>query len=178
MSDSMQNGFSNGAGYGEAERTLRLIASLPAPEGLEDRVRAGLRSTPRTPRLLAWPAAFSSSERLSPVSGWMRSAAAAAIVCVVAGGGWSIYSRVQPGQIPRGVVVPHVGAPGGFSAAGTARLPLTLNGPAVMHPSSAVATQAAPAAKAPVKPAATKGRAVHAKETGKESVPPVASSAK
>ena len=51
-----------------AEETLRLIASLPAPAGLEDRVHAALRSAPHGAparglragvaswgRVLAWP---------------------------------------------------------------------------------------------------------------------------
>ena len=40
-----------------AEETLRLIASLPAPAGLEDRVHAALRAAPRRGRVLAWPEA-------------------------------------------------------------------------------------------------------------------------
>ena len=32
----------------DAEATLRLIANLPSPEGLENRVIAGLRSAPRS----------------------------------------------------------------------------------------------------------------------------------
>jgi len=77
MSYLVQNEFSNNSGAGEAEETLRLIARLPAPVGLEDRVHAGLRSAPRSARVLAWPAAF------SPAGGWLRAAAAAAIVFVV-----------------------------------------------------------------------------------------------
>jgi hypothetical protein len=58
----------------------------------------------------------------------MRSAAAAAIVFVVAGGGWGIYTRVQTA---RGIVAtPHIAAPSGFSSAGAMRTPNTLNGPA------------------------------------------------
>ena len=80
---------------GEAESTLRLIANLPAPEGLELRVKTALRSTPKrsTASLFAWP---SSPFRSWAESAWMRGAAAAAIVCVVVGGGWQVYSRVQP----------------------------------------------------------------------------------
>ena len=122
MSDSTQYGISKDARLQDAEQTLRLIATLAAPAGLDDRVRAGLRVAPRPQaRLLAWPRA------ISPVSGWLRSAAAAAIVCVVAGGGWGIYSHVQRGQVPAGV------SAGRFSSAGTVRKPLTLNGPVVAH---------------------------------------------
>jgi hypothetical protein len=118
-----------GGGVGAVEATLRLIAGLPAPEGLEDRVRAGLAAAPRRGRVLAWPAA------LSLESGWMRSAAAAAIVFVVAGGGWGVYSRVQRPQPARVVVMaPRGPAQGGFASAGAMRTPQTLNGPVVTHP--------------------------------------------
>jgi len=123
---SASNGIS-----GDAEATLRLIANLPAPEGLEDRVKAGLRSAPRTARVLQW------TGELRPSSGfaadWMRGAAAAAIVFVVAGGAWGIYSRVQPTPSARGIVMPaRNGAGGGFSNAGAMRTPQTLNGPVVI----------------------------------------------
>ncbi|MGC1462237.1 MAG: hypothetical protein WA802_08550 [Terracidiphilus sp.] len=112
---------------GSAEATLRLIARLPAPQGLEERVNAGLRSAPRTGRVLQWPNA------LRPTSSWMRGAAAAAIVFVVAGGGWGIYMRVQPSQPARVIAMPpRVGA--GFSSAGAMRTPQTLNGPVVAAP--------------------------------------------
>jgi hypothetical protein len=115
------------------EITLRLIANLPAPEGLEDRVYANLRAaqqtTPRKGRLLAWPA------MPWPSRDWMRSAAAAAIVLVVAGGGWGIYTRVQPARSI--AAPPHVAAPAGFSSAGAMRTPNTLNGPVVKHPATA-----------------------------------------
>jgi hypothetical protein len=109
----------------DVEATLRLIANLPAPEGLEDRVRAALRTAPRTARVLAWPTA------LGRGSAWMRTAAAAAIAVVVAGGGWGIYVRVLPSQV---IAMPqHAGASGGFSSAGAMRTPQTLNGPAAPH---------------------------------------------
>ena len=120
-----------------AEVTLRMIARLPAPQGLEDRVRAGLHAAPRQGRLLAWPRA------LPMAGGWMRGAAAAAIVCVVAGGGWGIYARVQPRQAG---VMP---GSGGFSASEAVRRPKTLEGPAVV--THAVVAPAAAAPKAPVK---------------------------
>jgi len=53
----------SGSSSSSAERTLRLIASLPAPAGLEDRVYTALRSVPRTGRVLAWP------KTLNPQSG-------------------------------------------------------------------------------------------------------------
>jgi hypothetical protein len=89
------SGAERAAAADAAEATLRLIARLPAPDGLEDRVMAGLKTAPRTARVLVWPSLF------QPTTGWMRGAAAAAIVFVVAGGGWGIYSYVQP--VPRGL---------------------------------------------------------------------------
>jgi hypothetical protein len=111
-----------------AEATLRLISRLPAPTGLEDRVMAGLKAAPRTARVLHWPA------RLYPTGSWMRGAAAAAIVFVVAGGGWGIYTRVQPSQTTKVIVMPRAGAGGGFSNAGAMRTPQTVNGPVVTEP--------------------------------------------
>jgi hypothetical protein len=108
-----------------AEKTLRLIASLPAPEGLVERVQAGLRAAPRSGRVLGWPGAWMRS-------GALKTAAAAAIVCVVVGGGWRIYSRVAPGPATNVVAMPaRVGNQGGFSNAGASRKPDTLTGPVV-----------------------------------------------
>jgi hypothetical protein len=119
---------------GSAEATLRLIAQLPAPMGLEDRVIAGLHAAPRGGRILQWPAV------LHPASSWMRGAAAAAIVFVVAGGGWGIYTRVQPNQPTKAIVMPRAGAGGGFSSAGAMRTPQTVNGPVVAAPAIASTT--------------------------------------
>ncbi len=139
----------NPIAQGEAEETLRLIARLPAPQGLEDRVHAALLSRPRRGRILSWP----SAPRLE--SNWMRSAAAAAIVFVVAGGGWGIYSRVQPPQAKVIVIPMHVATQGGFSSAGAMRTPNTLNGPVLVHPIPAPAKQARRVVKFP-KPATLK----------------------
>jgi hypothetical protein len=131
MSDPVQNGFSNESG-GDAEATLRLIAKLAAPDGLEDRVHAKLIAAPRHGRVLAWPGA------VVPTGGWLRAVAAAAIVCVIAGGGWGVYSRVQPGQSTQPVTGTHMASPGTgqsagqgqFSTGDAVRRPQTLNGPA------------------------------------------------
>src|SRR4051812_11876331 len=98
--------------YGPGEETLRLIATLPAPEGLADRMKAGLRATPASRRILMWP------RPLAPAVGWMysrvaRGAAAAAIVCLVAGGGWGIYSHVQPESGAGVIAMPVPGTPSG-----------------------------------------------------------------
>ena len=139
MSHSPQNGYFADAdpqhSANSGEDTLRLIASLPAPEGLADRVQAGLRNPPQAGRVLRWPSP------LRPLDGWMRSgmargAAAAAIVCVVAGGGWTVYSRVSPASTAKVVEMrPGVGANGGgFAPAGAKRVPETLQGPVLSHP--------------------------------------------
>jgi hypothetical protein len=147
MNCSHQNDFSNDSGICEAEKTLRLIARLPAPKGLEDRVHAGLLAAPRAGRVLLWPVSNTWA------GGWMRSAAAAAIACVVAGGGWGIYSHVQPGQSVPAISGPRVGAPGGFSQGGAVRRPQTLVGPMVTHP----ATPTPPQAKVSPKSSARSG---------------------
>jgi len=137
-----------------AELTLRLIAGLPAPVGLEGRVEASVRAAAKEPgraRLLSWPAPRWDSA-------WMRGAAAAAIVFVVVGGGWGVYSRVQPAQQPRVIAMPRTVAPGGFSNAGAMRTPQTLNGPVVTHPAATVA----PPVASQTKPARPKGRKVKA----------------
>ena len=89
-----------------AEETLRLVAALPVPMGLEDRVKAGLHA-----------------------------AAQNGIVFVVAGGGWGVYSRVQPVQSPKVIAMPQrINTSGGFSNAGAMRTPQTLTGPILAHP--------------------------------------------
>jgi hypothetical protein len=154
MSSTKQNKFGDdcGAAQGEAEVTLRLIARLPAPAGLEERVKAGLLAAKlsassgrasKTAHILSFP----TRSRLE--SNWMRSAAAAAIVFVVVGGGWGVYSRVQPAQPARVIVLPpRVAVPGGFSSAGAMRTPQTLNGPVVTHRAAVVPLAAKDSAKA------------------------------
>ena len=142
----------------DAEATLRLIAALPSPEGLENRVIAGVRSAPRSGRVLGWPAL------LSPSGGWLRTAAATAIVFVIVGGGWGVYSRVQPSSA---IAAPPVaGTAAGFSKAGAVRVPQTLPAPMVVQPTPVQATQpqaAEPANKVRGKVAPGKHRdAMHA----------------
>lgn len=131
MNPTRQNDTSNGP-LTSAEETLRMIAGLPAPEGLVERVQTGLQTAPRTSRVLQWPV-------LSSTVSWMhssalRGAAAAAIVVLVTGTGWQIYSHVQP--LPSGHVVPQAArlpGAGGFSSAGAMRTPDTLKGPVLTH---------------------------------------------
>lgn len=114
-----------------AEATLRLIANLPAPDGLAERIQAGLKASSHQQRVIAWPTPF------LPVGGWVRGAAAAAIVCVVAGGGWTVYTRVQSSpsaarmyNFPAPPAAPVTGA---FSSAGAKRVPDSPNGTVMTH---------------------------------------------
>lgn len=170
LSDQKRIDGGSGAGdfpaSGEFESTLRLIASLPAPERLAERVQAGLHATPiaGSARILAWPAA------LRRQNGWLqsslaRSAAAAAIAAVVAGGGWGVYSRVQPKQSNRAITVsPRLAAPGGFSSAGAMRTPQTLNGPVVAQLATAAPKTAKVAGKPAVKTPVHRGKSASAKK--------------
>ena len=119
---------SRDAALTSVEETLRMVARLPAPAGLEDRIHAGLQAymhaAPREARVLAWPVGLRANQDR------LRAVAAATLVGVVLGGGWGIYSRVQPTQTAKGIVLPHhAAAPGGFSNAGA--MLQTLNGPVV-----------------------------------------------
>lgn len=155
---SLKEPFST-AGRDFGEETLRLVASLPAPEGLADRIQTGLRTAPRTGAVVPWPTSF------RPAAGLMRSAAAAAIVCVVAGGGWRIYSHI-PAATPHALVMPQSPAvSAGFGAANAKHVPETLNGPVlIQHPTAqaepvkaVVGPQAVPAS-----PLKKKKKAAHA----------------
>jgi hypothetical protein len=131
---SIQNEFDRSAVVLDAEQTLRLIASLPASEGIEDRVKRSLHSAPRQARIIAWP--FPSADGGSWMrSGGMRAAAAAAIVLVIAGGGWEVYSHIRPAALPTAFSVPQVAnGSGAFNSAGAKRVPQTLEGPVVASP--------------------------------------------
>jgi hypothetical protein len=161
------------SGSGEFEETLRLIARLSAPEGLEERVQSGLRTETSKAsgraRILRW------SEALRLENAWVqnlaRAAAAAAIVVVVVGGGWGISSRFQPAQPNSAIAVPPRGAgqtgqigqtgQGGFSSAGAMRTPQTLNGPVIAHSATDAPQTTKPATKKPVR---------HGKPTVKKAV--------
>jgi hypothetical protein len=166
---------------GGFEETLRLVARLSAPEGLEERVHAGLLAAkskdPHKARILRWPAA-PRMENAWMQSSLARSAAAAAIVCAVVGGGWLVTSRIQPAQPTRAITIPPpVSAPGGFNSAGAMRTPQTLNGPVVALPAAA---KPQPTELLPTKPAAkaTTHSALAPRHRGKDArkaiVPPVA----
>jgi hypothetical protein len=124
-----------------AEETLRLLARLSPPTGLEERLQAALRlavnavpvnASPQA-RILRWPAALQLSNLWQ--SSLVRAAAAAAIVAVVVGGGWLVSARFQPAQPATAVALPpRAFGQSGFSSAGAMRTPQTLNGPVVAHP--------------------------------------------
>jgi hypothetical protein len=149
MNHPVGNGNSNnvvaGGALSEAEATLRLVASLSPPQGLEERLHASLAAAPRRGRILAWPA------MLRPGSAWIRSAAAAAIVSVVVGGGWEIYSRIPHAQQAKSVIlVPRGPAQGGFATSGAMRTPQTLNGPLVAKTQTAQTAEEKNVGKEPV----------------------------
>ncbi len=148
--NSIANQSSSGIASDAGEDTLHLIAKLPPPAGLEDRIHAGMlanaRSAQPVGRVLAWPATGRAG------SGWMRSAAAAAIVFVVAGGGWGIYSRVQQPQSAKVIVMPHGPAPGEFTNSGAMRTPKTLNGPVIGSPAVTPPAKRKVPAKSAAKP--------------------------
>ncbi|MGH9604596.1 MAG: hypothetical protein ACRD3N_02735, partial [Terracidiphilus sp.] len=146
-----------GGANDEFEETLRLMAKIPSPAGLEDRVLAGVAAAPRGGRVLAWRGALRGQRS------WRRSAAAAAIVLVVGGGGWGVYSHVEQEQAARVVSMPaRVAQPAGFSSAGVVRAPRTIPGPAIKSPA---VRQKAKAAVAKSK-AATKARRRRARAAG------------
>jgi hypothetical protein len=122
------------AGSISIDDTLRVISHVPVPEGIEDRVHAALRSAPRQSRVLAWPAA----EPAVWGNSWLRAAAAATIMFVVAGGGWGVYMRVQRPESK--VVVMPVAQPaaagGGLRSAAAIRTPATVKGPVVVQPAN------------------------------------------
>jgi hypothetical protein len=125
--------------HASPEAILRMIAKSPSPAGLEERIQTRLRAEMRTgfqmvtpkARVLAWPSIpGAGSVRMGSAA--LRTAAAAAIVAFVVGGGWTIASRVQPASSARGVVAPvRAVGPGGFSSAGAMRTPQTFNGPVI-----------------------------------------------
>jgi hypothetical protein len=136
MSFSTQNDVDRNDGAIDAEETLRLIASLPAPQGIEDRVKSGVRAADRQSSVMMWPESSLNKARWTQVS-VMRAAAAAAIVFVVAGGGWEVYSHIRLAPEPAAIAVPQrFDGSGGLSAAAARRTPKTLDGPVIAAPAS------------------------------------------
>jgi hypothetical protein len=136
MRFSTQDDLDRNAGAIDAEETLRLIASLPAPQGIEDRVKSGVRAAHRQASVLSWPHPTANKAGWTQVSA-MRAAAAAAIVFVVAGGGWEVYSHIRLAPVPTAVAAPqHIEGGRGLSAATAKRIPKTLDGPVVAAPTN------------------------------------------
>jgi hypothetical protein len=134
MIPSREDRFDRNAGALLAEETLRMIASLPAPAGLEDRMKAGLRSAPQHGMVVAW--AFRSAGGWMHTAG-MRAAAAAGIVLAVAGGGWGVFSHIEIAPVPSALVEPQLPSGAGrFSTAGAMHVPQTVEGPVVAAPAS------------------------------------------
>jgi len=160
MNPSTQYDSLNNANAHSGEDTLRLIATLPAPAGLEDRIKSRLKSAPGGGRVLMWPSSLAGGARST-----VRAVAAAAIVFVVVGGGWGVYSHVKPAMESNVIVMPRQGDggrdAGSFSSAGAMRTPQTLKGPVLTHPegegqiksdekpSEQIATRKAPRARNP-----------------------------
>jgi hypothetical protein len=129
MTENLYNPKGGSESGHEADETLRLLAALPPPFELTDRVHQRL-----------------SVERLTPVrrgfwSLWMPAqriqfAAAAVLVVAVAGSTWSIYhshphTGAQTGNgataVPPVARATQGSAAGGFGTAGAVRVPPTLN---------------------------------------------------
>jgi hypothetical protein len=131
MTASFQNEFDRNRVAAEAEKTLRLIATLPAPKGIETRVKGRLDAAPSRPDVIEWPVSSLDGRGWVRGSG-MRAAAAAAIVLIVAGGGWGVYSRIHVAPVPTAVIAPqNPSGTGRFSGAEARRTPQTVVGPAV-----------------------------------------------
>lgn len=153
-----------------AENTLRLVAQLPAPEGLEDRVKAELQARSRSPRMLRWPVRMGADGML--YANALRGAAAAAIVCIVAGGGWQIYSRVQgppTAQTMPATAPARIG--NGFSSAGAMRTPDSPNGPVLTHALVPAPQASAPDLKSQARPDAVSKHAKKHKKAAPARVP-------
>lgn len=144
MSERLRNELPNGS-ENQADATLRLIASLPAPEGLADRLHGKLRDG--SGRVLSWPMRRTGG---GGFQGWLRGAAAAAIVCVVAGGAWGVYSRSAQAPAANAVAVPvRVHPATGFSSANAIKTPDTLKGAVLTHHAQAGKMQKDKSAKKP-----------------------------
>lgn len=130
MSFLTQHDADRSTGVMDAEKMLRLIAALPAPEGIADRVKHRLNAAPPKAGVISWPTSATGA-RWTQLSA-MRAAAAAAIVFVVAGGAWEVYAHIRIAPEPAAVATPQrMDGSGGLSAAGAVRKPQTLEGPVV-----------------------------------------------
>lgn len=101
----------------EYDETLRLLARVEVPEGLAERVKARLKQG----EVIQWPEKQSTAT--SQAATWMKRAAAAAIVFVVSGGSWFVYTGVNSAAAGAGAkpVVIESQKPGEFGNAGAMR---------------------------------------------------------
>jgi hypothetical protein len=109
----------------EAEETLRLLAQLPPPDRLNERVHAGIRHQlaleSTSPRRRGFWSLWSAGQRL-------QLSAAAALMLAVAGSMWTVnHSRPMAPAAPQ-TAVPQAITPesGAFGGAKAERVPATL----------------------------------------------------
>ena len=131
------------------EETLRRLAQLPAPAGLQERVQTRLAAANKQNKR-DWRAFF--AEFFEPQSNWRKGLEAAAIVLLVFGVGWGIALSIQAPAPAAQAAPPPVGVTvgGGFSSAGAIRTPQTLQGPAVKDSNNAY-DESAPVSQVTVK---------------------------
>jgi hypothetical protein len=113
----------------EYMRTLHLLTQVEPPKGLAERVQSRLEDEPRRRTHRGLLHLF---DPLTPWGNWMRGLAAAAIVAILAGGCWEVFSRSHaPAVTPSAsLAAPSTTTTGnGFTSAGAVRKPQTLDGP-------------------------------------------------
>lgn len=109
----------------EADETLRLLAELPEPDGLTDRVHQRLAHAQVTPERRGFWSLWLPAQRF-------QFAAAAVLVLAVAGSMWSLHRSHPPAAGAQNTPAPAAqgGSPanaGGFRNAGAERVPPTLH---------------------------------------------------
>lgn len=130
------------------DETLRMIARVSAPDGMEDRIRcriasrdgAAESSSGKAERVLLWPRSPRAQSAGARGTGfrerWVRGAAAAAIAAAIAGAGWGVYMRVQQAAAANVAAAPRTqpadaSRNGVFRESGAIRRPQTLTKPVV-----------------------------------------------
>jgi hypothetical protein len=142
----------------EAEHTLRLLANLPPPEGLTDRVHRRLKAAPAPGRFSFLTGRRWTAGGLGYSSMRLQFAGAALAIVVLAGGTWGVFHLGSHGQAgasaqPASNSANPGGAAGGFSNAKAVRVPPTLK-PLHVPPAPKKKPNAGHAAKSALKPAA------------------------
>jgi hypothetical protein len=105
----------------EATETLRLLATLPPPEGFTDRVHRRVANAAKAPSRRGFWSLWMPMQRL-------QFAGAALLVLAVGGASWSVYRTNNHAPHASGApgVAPQVAPSGGFGSAGAERHPSTL----------------------------------------------------